>query len=766
MSTEENPTGVEGPPILLSQIELENFKSVTSQTVALRPLSVFVGPNSAGKTTVIQSILMRVRPPGGMDFGLISLNDDVTKLHSMELLLRESALEGEMVAVGGELSLRIDDAASPFLHRAGLEELHRLRRAAMNQRGGGPEEVEALNEVQVAWTLLLTTPIADEEDVPPGTAVVHSAHMLAAFSSTDRAEHDHLRALLPATDFDENEDYIPFLPAAVISARFDHHGKAPFEVEPRSYSRRPALFVPESSEPNGQVSHPALNRPYVPMGPSCDVAYSNPRRGYPSHIWCSASTKELVVKHLLHAWEHKDSREFEKMQAEKTEPKGTEIEVPELNEEDLQSRMEEAQSEIWALLEQTVIPQARDWVDTYFGYLAAQSAKDDGTLQVDRLPWMWFVDKNSYPAEDENELRDYLSALLDWAASDEDDEPEEVRSPTIGLDLDTNLLNIFTDCYNQDPTRLTDLVLDQVAEPPFAEGIWIEQAASQTFRTLGATIENYFDNHVFHVGPLRAPPQTSYAISRAETRRNHVGEQGEHTVNRLIHRSTTEVVCPALHGEHETVPLKEAVGRWMGEGEDGHGLRQFSGYESGSILDLIDIFQVRQEGLETPRHLSELGIGVSQVLPVVVQCLLAQPGEMVLLQQPELHLHPALQQRLGDFLLACARSGRQIILETHSEYLISRLALRVAEDQTGQIGDDLFNVLLTEKGDNGTEYKQADIDRYGSIKWPTDFFDEGAKEAFDILRAGLEKQKGHLLDAAQATEEAAQATDEASEGSA
>ena len=761
MSTEENPTGVEGPPILLSQIELENFKSVTSQTVALRPLSVFVGPNSAGKTTVIQSILMRVRPPGGMDFGLISLNDDVTKLHSMELLLRESALEGEMVAVGGELSLRVDDAASPFLHRAGLEELHRLRRAAMNQRGGGPEEVEALNEVQVAWTLLLTTPIADEEDVPPGTAVVHSAHMLAAFSSTDRAEHDHLRALLPATDFDENEDYIPFLPAAVISARFDHHGKAPFEVEPRSYSRRPALFVPESSEPNGQVSHPALNRPYVPMGPSCDVAYSKPQKGHPNRIWCSASAKELVIRNLLKAWEWTNSREFEEIQGKK-ERTGTKIEVPELNDEE----MEEAWSEKWALLEREVVPQARDWVNTYFSYLAARSASDDGTLLVDRLPWMWFVDKKSYPAKDVDELGGYLSDLLDCPTRDEDDEPEEVRSPTIGPELDTNLLNTFSDCYDEDPARLTDLILDRVAEPPFAEGVWMAQNAAGTFRTLASAIKNYFNNHVFHVGPLRAAPQTSYAISRAETRRNHVGDNGRNTINRLIRRSTTEVVCPSLHGEHETVPLKEAVSRWMGEGEDGYGLRQFSDYESDSFLDVIETFQVHQKGLKTPRHLSELGIGVSQVLPVVVQCLLAQPGEMVLLQQPELHLHPALQQRLGDFLLACARSGRQIILETHSEYLISRLALRVAEDQTGQIGDDLFNVLLTEKGDNGTEYKQADIDRYGSIKWPTDFFDEGAKEAFDILRAGLEKQKGHLLDAAQATEEAAQATDEASEGSA
>ncbi len=125
---------------------------------------------------------------------------------------------------------------------------------------------------------------------------------------------------------------------------------------------------------------------------------------------------------------------------------------------------------------------------------------------------------------------------------------------------------------------------------------------------------------------------------------------------------------------------------------------------------------------------------------MVVQCLLAEPGSLVLLQQPELHLHPALQQRLGDFLLACARSGRQIILETHSEYLISRLALRVAEDPSDETSN-LVAVLLTQLGDNGTEYVPANIDRYGEVAWPRGFFDEGASEALATLQAGIKKQK-------------------------
>jgi predicted ATPase len=746
MSTEEKPTEVEGPSVLLSHIELKNFKSVASQVVPLRPLSVFVGPNSAGKTTVLQSILMRVRPPENVGPGLVSLNDEVTNLHSMELVRRESTPDGEMVVVGVELKLRIDASATPFLSRLGLEELHLLRRTT--NRGKEPEGLEALNEALIASTLLLTTPIADEDDMEPGTAVAHSGHMIVAFGPAGWAEQDYLLARTAAKG--KGKDSIPFLPAAAISARFDHHAEAPFTGErgSRGYRLQPLLFRSETPVLEDEVSHPALDLPYGPMGRSCRVAYAEPRRGYPGSFWCFASTKELVVKHLLYAWSQKVGEESEELASTQS---------------DLQD--DETWKENWASLEREAVPQARSWVDNYFDYLAARSASDDGTLLVDRLPWMWFMDKNSYPTYDAIELADYQSSLLDWATSSEGDEPEEVRSPTIGPDLNTNLLKLFSDCYEQDPGRLTDLILGQIAEPPFAEGVWFEDRASRTFRIIGTFIENYFNEHVFHVGPLRAKPDTSYRYRPGE-RKKHVGADGTNTINRLVHSSTTKVVCPSLHGEHETVPLKEAVSRWMGEGEDGHGLRQFSAYESDSFLDVIDIFQVHQKGLETPRHLSELGIGVSQVLPVVVQCLLASPGELVLLQQPELHLHPALQQRLGDFLLACARSGRQIILETHSEYLISRLALRVAEDQTGQIGDDLFNVLLTEKGDNGTEYKPAEIDRYGSITWPTDFFDEGASEAYGILRAGLEKQKGHLLDAAQSYVEAAQATDEASEGSA
>jgi predicted ATPase len=112
---------------------------------------------------------------------------------------------------------------------------------------------------------------------------------------------------------------------------------------------------------------------------------------------------------------------------------------------------------------------------------------------------------------------------------------------------------------------------------------------------------------------------------------------------------------------------------------------------------------------------------------------------VLVLQQPELHLHPALQQALGDFLLALAKSGRQVILETHSDHLVSRLARRVAE--TDDAGDYVRLKLVHQTDEDGTVYQDAEIDDFGAIQWPEGFFDETSDEAIAILRAGLEKME-------------------------
>ena len=77
------------------------------------------------------------------------------------------------------------------------------------------------------------------------------------------------------------------------------------------------------------------------------------------------------------------------------------------------------------------------------------------------------------------------------------------------------------------------------------------------------------------------------------------------------------------------------------------------------------------------RDVFEVGSGIGQVLPVIAICLLAKPGEVVCIEEPEAHLHPSAQAYLADFLISMAASGRQIIVETHSPNIIDRLRLRV-----------------------------------------------------------------------------------------
>ena len=142
----------------------------------------------------------------------------------------------------------------------------------------------------------------------------------------------------------------------------------------------------------------------------------------------------------------------------------------------------------------------------------------------------------------------------------------------------------------------------------------------------------------------------------------------------------------------------------------------------------------------TQDSLTNVGVGVSQLLPVIVLCLYSQPGQVVLLEQPELHLHPALQQKLADFLLAMSKSGRQIIVETHSEYLITRLRMRTVQDPSIT---NLFKIIFAENdGQTGTKYNPVEVDENGSLEtWPEGFFDEATSDIETMVRILVDKQK-------------------------
>jgi predicted ATPase len=125
-------------------------------------------------------------------------------------------------------------------------------------------------------------------------------------------------------------------------------------------------------------------------------------------------------------------------------------------------------------------------------------------------------------------------------------------------------------------------------------------------------------------------------------------------------------------------------------------------------------------------------------LPVLVQVFYAPSGSQVILEQPEIHLHPAAQAELADVLIAALRDNNiQLIVETHSEHLLRRLQRRIAEEAVSNEEIALYSVD-TEGG--VSEIYELDVDPYGNIKnWPRNFFgdeigDLGAMTEAAIVR--------------------------------
>jgi len=145
------------------------------------------------------------------------------------------------------------------------------------------------------------------------------------------------------------------------------------------------------------------------------------------------------------------------------------------------------------------------------------------------------------------------------------------------------------------------------------------------------------------------------------------------------------------------------------------------------------------QSLEIAHDLTHVGVGVSQVLPIIVMCLLAPEGSVLIFEQPELHLHPKVQTLLGDFFLSIALLGKQCILETHSEYLINRLRYRAA-CAGGDSLSELLKIYFVEQRDGASTYREVQVNKFGAIvDWPEGFFDQSQRETESILSAAALK---------------------------
>ena len=134
-----------------------------------------------------------------------------------------------------------------------------------------------------------------------------------------------------------------------------------------------------------------------------------------------------------------------------------------------------------------------------------------------------------------------------------------------------------------------------------------------------------------------------------------------------------------------------------------------------------------------------MGIGVSQVLPVLVLCYYVPEGSTIIFEQPELHLHPSVQAGLADVFIDVIKNRNvQIILESHSEHMLRRLQRHIAEET---FSTDEAKLYFCEMMNGESMLTPLDIDMFGNIhNWPDDFFGDLAGDMVAAFDAGLRRQ--------------------------
>lgn len=137
----------------------------------------------------------------------------------------------------------------------------------------------------------------------------------------------------------------------------------------------------------------------------------------------------------------------------------------------------------------------------------------------------------------------------------------------------------------------------------------------------------------------------------------------------------------------------------------------------------------RYPGSDRLVNLTDMGFGLSQVLPLIVQVLGSDPGDVIVAEQPEIHLNPRLQGVLANLFLCAIQRKAGVIVETHSEHLLARFRRMVAD---GSIDPEDLAVYFVEKRESYSRIREIKVDRRGRIDvgdWPRGFFDDSLREA-------------------------------------
>lgn len=249
---------------------------------------------------------------------------------------------------------------------------------------------------------------------------------------------------------------------------------------------------------------------------------------------------------------------------------------------------------------------------------------------------------------------------------------------------------------------------------------------------LEALYEGELDS-IYYLGPLREPPIRDYLWARS--RPTDVGTSGEKTIDAIL--SATEAketrnVKPKAH----RMPFQEMIAYWLRE------MGMIDDFRVEEIADGSNLWRayVRTRPGASEVFLTDVGFGVSQVLPVITLLQYVPEGSTVVLEQPEIHLHPLAQAALADVIIQAAIHRKvQVVLESHSEHLLLRLQRRIAEES---ISKEDVALYFCDAPRGVSTLTPLELDLYGNIlNWPDKFMGDAFGETAEAELARLRRMQ-------------------------
>lgn len=218
-------------------------------------------------------------------------------------------------------------------------------------------------------------------------------------------------------------------------------------------------------------------------------------------------------------------------------------------------------------------------------------------------------------------------------------------------------------------------------------------------------------------------------LDKSTTSDNYMGLAGEFTAEIIYKTWEKPIDFNKEDGSGERFTFSELFDVWIKKllGNDYRVRSTMT--ESKHRKYRVTIEEIKR-GLEL--NLNQVGIGISQLLPIIVLILTSKAHDILLIENPEVHLHPKLQALFTDLCLFAVENGRKLVVETHSEHVVNRLRFRVKESPHYL---EKVSVLFLDKREGDIQYTEVHIDKDGKIDfWPEDFFDQGYKDLLGLVK--------------------------------